>query len=117
VFGKIAVLIVSAGLCACALLAARQMRTQAAYELAQSRLRAVRIDEDVARIRSVIAARVSPERVLEMAARVNPLKPLARDSQLARQDADPSTSPVDQPAPPVRLPQVAHNEPPPRRDR
>jgi hypothetical protein len=103
VFGKIAVLIVSAGLCACALLAARQMRTQAAYELAQSRLRALRIDEDVARVRAVIATCVSPERVLEMAARVNPLKPLAREHR-----------PVEQPA---QLPRVARNDPAPRRDR
>lgn len=106
-FGKIAVLIVSAGLCACALLAARQMRTQAAYELAQARLRAVRIDEDVSRIRAVIATRVSPERVLEMAARANPMKPLARDRQPIRA----------QPALPTEAQRVARNEPSPRRER
>ena len=89
-FGKLAVLIVGTGLCACALLGARQMRTQAAYEMAQARLRAVRIDEDVSRVRAVISAHVNPERVLEMAARLNPLKPLAGE-RLARPDTAPAT--------------------------
>ncbi len=75
-FGKLAVLIVSLGVCASALLAVRQMRTQAAYELAQSRLRAVRIDQDTSRVRAAISTSVNPERVLEMAARINPMKPL-----------------------------------------
>jgi hypothetical protein len=98
VFGKLAVLIVSAGLIACALLAARQMRTQAAYELAQSRLRSVRIDENVSRVRAVIAARVSPERVLEMAARVNPMKPLADNRPAVRAAAPPQRVARNEPA-------------------
>lgn len=79
-FGKLAVLIVSLGLIAASLLAIRQMRTQAAHELAQARLRAVRIDEDVAKFRAVISAHVSPERVLEMASRNHLLRPLTPDS-------------------------------------
>jgi hypothetical protein len=103
VFGKVAVLIVSTGLCACALLAARQMRTQAAYELSQARLRAIRIDEGVARVRAVISARVNPERVLEMAARVNPMKPLAVNR--------PGSTPPNEP------PRVASNQSSDRRSR
>lgn len=76
-FGKTAVLIVSTGLCACGLLAARQMRTQAAHELARSRLRAAQIDNDLARLRAKIASDISPERVMQMAAKLDTLKPLA----------------------------------------
>lgn len=76
-FGKTAVLIVSTGLCACSLLAARQMRTQAAHELAQSRLRAARLDNELGRVRAKIASDISPERVMQMAAKLDTLKPLA----------------------------------------
>ena len=76
-FGKLAVAIISTGFCACALLAARQMRTQAAYEMAQSRLRAVQIDDEVADARARISSHVSPEHVLQMASRLDSLKPLA----------------------------------------
>lgn len=76
-FGKSAVLIVLTGLCACGVLAARQMRTQAAHELAQSRLRAAQLDNGVARVRARIASDISPERVMQMAAKIETLKPLA----------------------------------------
>lgn len=76
-FGKAALLIVCVGVSACALLAARQMRTQAAYEMAQSRLRSVQLDHECAKLRAEIAGRVSPEKVLEMASEMSPMKPLA----------------------------------------
>jgi hypothetical protein len=76
VFGKVAVAIVSSGFCACALLAARQMRTQAAYELTQSRLRGVQLDNEVARARAQISAHVSPESVLQMAMKLDSMKSL-----------------------------------------
>ena len=78
-FGKLAVAIVSTGVCACGLLAARQMRTQAAYELTQSRLRAVQIDHEAARVCAKISAHVSPEHVLQMASKLDSLKPLAAE--------------------------------------
>lgn len=78
-FGKLAVAIVCTGLCACALLAARQMRTQAAYEMAQSRLRAVRIDQDISDARADISSHVSPEHVLQMASKLESFKPLASE--------------------------------------
>lgn len=76
-FGKTAVIIVLTGLCACALLAARQMRTQAAHELAQSRLRAARLDDEIARVRAKIATDITPEHVMQMAGKLDTLKPLA----------------------------------------
>lgn len=82
-FGKLAVLIIGLGLIACSLLAIRQMRTQAAHELAQARLRAVRVDQDAARLRAAISTHVSPDRVLEMASRNHLLKPLAGEREPA----------------------------------
>ncbi|MEX2218890.1 MAG: hypothetical protein WD749_09030 [Phycisphaerales bacterium] len=76
-FAKIAVLIVSAALTAGALLASRQMRTQAAHELAQSRLRVMRLDNDRSKLRAEIAARLTPQHIQEMASRLTPLKPVA----------------------------------------
>jgi hypothetical protein len=84
VFGKLAVLIVALGLIAASLLAMRQMRTQAAHELAQARLRAVRIDQETARLRAMISTHVNPERVIEMASRSYLLKPLLAEEEAAR---------------------------------
>lgn len=80
-FGKLAVLIVALGLIAASLLAMRQMRTQAAHELAQARLRAVRVDQDTARLRAMISTHVNPERVIEMASRSYLLKPLRGEEE------------------------------------
>ena len=55
-FAKLAVLIVSLGLCACGLLCLRQMRTQAAHELAEARLRVLQRDNEFWRLRTAIAA-------------------------------------------------------------
>ena len=63
-------------LAACALLCLRQMRTQSAHELAEARLRVLQRDNEFWRLRTQIAARVTPERVEQLAARINPLKPI-----------------------------------------
>lgn len=76
---KLSVLVVSMALCLCALLAARQMRMQAAHELTEARLRVMRHDNDLWRVRAHIAARITPQEVEKMAAEVNPLKPMAGD--------------------------------------
>ena len=76
-FQKLAVLIVGIALTASCLLAARQMRTQAAHELAQSRLRVMKLDNERWKLRSDIASRITPEHVQEMASRLSPLKPIA----------------------------------------
>jgi hypothetical protein len=80
VFAKVAVLIVCIGLCACALLAARQMRTQAAHELAEARLRLMQRDNELWRLRARIASKVTPEHVQMLATRLNSLKPIAADA-------------------------------------
>lgn len=82
-FGKLAVLIVALGLIAASLLAMRQMRTQAAHELAQARLRAFRVDQENARLRAMISSRIHPERVLEMASRSFLLKPMEMEGEPA----------------------------------
>ena len=81
---KVAVLVVGLGLCACALLTMRQMRTQAAHELAEAWLRVAQRDNELWRIRADIAAKVTPERVEQMAVKINPLKPAANELAKAR---------------------------------
>lgn len=76
---KLAVLVVCMGLCACALLAARQMRMQAAHELTEARLRVMKHDNDLRRIRAQIASRITPEDVERMASQFEPIKPIASD--------------------------------------
>lgn len=97
VFAKVAVLIVSIGVCACALLAARQMRTQAAHELAEARLRLLQRDNELWRLRAQIAAKVTPERVQILATKLNSLKPIAADGGSVNAAAG-ATSPLDGPA-------------------
>lgn len=79
VLAKLAVLVVCMGLCACALLAARQMRMQAAHELTEARLRIMKHDNDLRRTRARIAAQITPEKVERMAAGLAPMKPVASD--------------------------------------
>lgn len=75
-FAKLVVVIVSLGLCACVLLAARQARIQAAHDLAEARLRILRLDHELWRMRARIAERVTPERVRLLASAITPLRPL-----------------------------------------
>jgi hypothetical protein len=76
-FAKLAALIIGIALTAGALLAARQVRTQAAHELAQARIRVMRLDHERLKIRAQIAERIAPDRIQEMASRLTPLKPIA----------------------------------------
>ena len=76
-FAKFAVLIVGLSLVAAGLLAARQVRTQCAHELAQARVRVMRLENERWKLRAEIAALITPEHVTEMAGRQTPLKPLA----------------------------------------
>jgi hypothetical protein len=69
------------------LLGARQMRMQAAHELTLARLRVVQHDNELYRVRSKIAARITPEQVKQMAAEVSPLKSIASDVEPARLQA------------------------------
>jgi hypothetical protein len=80
VFGKIVAMIVAMGLCAAALLTVRQLRTQAAHELAQTRLRIMAQENELRRVKAQIAARVTPEHVKSMAGRIGSLKPVVSDS-------------------------------------
>lgn len=77
---KLVVLIVSLAMCACVLLCLRQMRTQAAHELAEARLRVLQRDNEFWRLRSRIAAKVTPEHVESLAAKLVPLKPVTPDT-------------------------------------
>jgi hypothetical protein len=63
VFARIVCSILALGVCACVLLAARQVRIQAAHELADARRRIVRLDSELYRLRAQIASRVAPHRI------------------------------------------------------
>jgi hypothetical protein len=80
VFGRVVAMIVAIGLCAGALLTVRQLRTQAAHELAQTRLRIMEQENDLRRLKTQIAAKVSPESVKAMAGRIGTLKPIMLDA-------------------------------------
>ncbi len=78
-FAKLVVLTLSLALGACALLSLRQMRTQSAHELAEARLRVLQRDNEFWRLRTRIAARVTPEHVQQLAAKINPPKPMSTE--------------------------------------
>lgn len=75
-FAKLLAVILSLAACGCVLLAARQARIQAAHDLAEARLRIVRRDNELWRLRAEIASRVTPEQVRRLASAVTPLRPL-----------------------------------------
>ena len=79
-FSKVAVLIVSLALGACALLCLRQMRTQSAHELTEARLRLLQRDNEFWRLRTRIAARVTPEHIQQLAESINPLKTMSPEA-------------------------------------
>jgi len=68
VFWKLLAIVAAIGLTACGLLSMRQARLQAAHELADAQLRIWRHDEELLRLRALIAERVTPERVRQMMA-------------------------------------------------
>jgi len=68
--------IVSLGAFACALLAMRQSRLQAASEIAQAQLRIQKLDDELLRSRSEIARRLAPHELEALTRTVGPLKPI-----------------------------------------
>lgn len=99
-FWKLAAAIIALGLFACALLAMRQGRLQAAHEMAQTQLRIRALDEKLYLLRAQIAERVTPQQVRELASDVGPLHPIVTkvESGEARPVHGPATfSPVPPP--------------------
>jgi hypothetical protein len=76
VFAKLAITIVALGAFACALLAMRQSRLQAASEIAQAQLRIQKLDDELLRTRSEIARRLAPHELEALTRTVGPLKPI-----------------------------------------
>ncbi|MBX3363543.1 MAG: hypothetical protein KF866_02150 [Phycisphaeraceae bacterium] len=76
---KMMVLIVSAGACGAGVLALRQARLEAARELAESRLRVMAVEEQLARVRADIARRLHPANLHQMSETLGPLTPIIRD--------------------------------------
>ncbi len=74
-FARLAFSILALAVGACVLLAARQVRIQAAHELAAARQRIVQLDAELFRLRAQIASRLTPERILDAASDTLSLKP------------------------------------------
>jgi hypothetical protein len=63
VFAKLVVVILMCGVGGGSLLSMRQMRMQAAHEMAESRLRVRAHERELQRVRAEISARVTPDQV------------------------------------------------------
>ena len=96
-FAKIALVILSLGVCACTLLALRQARLEAANELAMTRLRVRRLDERISQVRTKIAPLVTPQNVERMIRElhdtIGPLEPIT-PLQASATPPTPQPSPV-----------------------
>lgn len=92
VFAKVAFLVLALGLLAASLLTLRQMRTQAAHELARARLRILDRESELQRIRMRIGELVTPEHIEALSAGLVPMRPIAAP-----------------PPPPADAPLHAHN--------
>lgn len=75
---KIAALILALGASGATMLALRQQRLDAARELAEARLRAHELNEQLARVRARIAELAHPERIEHLAERLGPMRPIVR---------------------------------------
>jgi hypothetical protein len=76
VVGRVALVVIAAGGCACALLAMRQSRLQVASELVQAQLRITEADERLFLLRARVAQRVTPQNVDRLARELGPMRPL-----------------------------------------
>lgn len=127
-FGKLAITIVALGAFACALLAMRQSRLQAASEIAQAQLRIQKLDDELLRTRSEIARRLAPHELEALTRTVGPLKPIivgeplptleevegdqASTDPAAPSDASkPSAQPGEKPPPSTIKPPTTKKEP------
>lgn len=89
-FARCVLVIVVMAACGLALLAARQARVQAAHELAETRLRIARADEQLWRLRAQLARQLTPGAVDQLADRAGTLqlasrRPGAASASQARQ--------------------------------
>ncbi len=122
-FGKLAITIVALGAFACALLAMRQSRLQAASEIAQAQLRIQKLDDELLRARSQIARRLAPHELEALTRTVGPLKPIIVGEPLpsleelgdaqSPQSANPPADPPNPQAKPAEAPSHKPSTKPP----
>lgn len=75
-FAKLAVVVLTIGVCACTLLSLRQARLQAAHELTRAQLRVRECDDRLWAMRAEIARRVMPDQVHQMADALGSFRPM-----------------------------------------
>lgn len=100
-FGKLAITIVALGAFACALLAMRQSRLQAASEIAQAQLRIQKLDDELLRTRSEIARRLAPHELEALTRTVGPLKPIIVGEPLPSLEELEAEQPAQSASPPA----------------
>lgn len=75
-FAKLCVVIISAGLLACTLLALRQQRIEAVNQMARINLRIMDADRNLAHLRTDIASNMEPQRIEMLAGKLGSLRPI-----------------------------------------
>jgi hypothetical protein len=79
VFAKLIAVILAIGVAGCTLLTLRQQRLQASHELAEIERRVAEHDRMLWRLRVEIAARVTPQKVHQLAGALGKLEPIEID--------------------------------------
>jgi hypothetical protein len=79
---KLAFLILVIGLTACGLLALRQQRLRVVHDLAVVHKNMARMDQDLLRVRVDIAQAITPQRVVQLAGNLGPMRPLGVDPEM-----------------------------------
>jgi hypothetical protein len=79
VLAKLSVLIVGLGVLGCLLLGLRQLRTQAAHEMAEVQKRVAMHDRQLWALRTEIAKRITPDKVEPMASHLGALVPISAE--------------------------------------
>ena len=99
-FLKLAVLTLSMGACAIALLALRQQRLQIANELARTQLRLRTLDERLWALRADVAELITPDRIHELASGLGDLRPIVAATPDFGAPESPTVAPGTKPANP-----------------
>lgn len=99
-FAKLAIVIVSVGLCGATLLAYRQARIQTVHELTAARLDSESAEERGRRLAIQIAARTTPDAVSRAAEALGPMR-TPDPSSIPSEARGPQAPAIDQPVPPA----------------
>jgi hypothetical protein len=98
-FAKLAVIVLTLGAVGAALLGMRQSRLLASHDLAATQLRIQRHDEELWRLRTQIASRITPGQIEALAASQGVLRAYGSEPQSKPGTADDPAAPKHKPSP------------------